>query len=67
MGAERKKMQKMKYWYWFASIPFQFNQTKQKLWHIFKSPEKIWNLHKEDLERISIEQTEIQKILNFKY
>ncbi len=67
MGAERKKMQKMKYWYWFASIPFQFNQTKQKLWHIFKSPEKIWNLHKEDLERISIEQTEIQKILNFQY
>lgn len=67
MGAERKKMQKMKYWYWFASIPFQFNQTKQRLWHIFKSPEKIWNLHKNDLERISIEQTEIQKILDFQY
>lgn len=67
MGAERTKMKKMKYWYWFASIPFQFNQTKQRLWQIFKSPEKIWNLHKEDMERISIEQGEIQKILNFQY
>ena len=54
-----------KYWVWFSRLCKIDVKTKNKLLEKYKTPEKIWNLSKKDLERNTfLNQEKIEYILN---
>jgi DNA processing protein len=56
------------YWVWFSRLCKIDVKTKNKLLEKYKTPEKIWNLSKKDLERNTfLNQEKIEYILNQDY
>lgn len=51
---------------WFSNIDVS-NSTKLKLLEKFESAEKIWNLKDTELQKISLKENSIKKILDTKY
>lgn len=55
------------YWVWISRIPKVGTKTIQKLLKIYKTPEKIYNLTKQELINCKIQKQVIENILDKKY